>query len=68
MREYLRESFILGDTKPENLGKETSFTVLNRKDRREGRGQGRERGRERKPVTIAQNHFQRKNPDVDPEI
>lgn len=56
MKDCLRESFILEVSKPENLGKMTSFTVLSRKDRSGDRRWERESRMERKPVTSIQNH------------
>lgn len=55
LRDCLRESFILGVSKPENFGKMTSFTVLSRKDRSGDRRRDGESRKEGKPVTSIQN-------------
>lgn len=62
MRDCLRESFILGVSKPENLGKMTSFTVLSRKD--SDRRWDRESRREGKLVTSLQNHKEAASPPL----
>lgn len=56
LRDCLRKSYILGVSKPEYLGKMTSFTVLSRKDRSGDRRRDRESRMEGKPVTSIQNH------------